>query len=76
MRHRLSSILLQSCLLLLISLGQVACKNTGAVCPGTGQSKAADFSPFNDDGEPKSGKKKKGENGLVKKKQPKKLNKK
>lgn len=59
-----------------IAFAQISCKNTKAVCPGAGQSSAADFSPFNKDGEPKSGKKKKEDNGLVQKKQPKKLNKK
>ena len=57
-------------------LFQTSCKNSKAVCPGAGQSSAADFNPFNSDGEPKSGRKKKTDNGLINKKQPKKLNKK
>lgn len=52
-----------------------SCKSTGAVCPGSGQSKAADFSPFNSNGTPKGRKDKKADNGIVQKKQPKRLNK-
>ena len=52
-----------------------SCKSTGAVCPGSGQSKAADFSPFTADGKPKERKKKKPDNGLQDKKQPSRLNK-
>lgn len=76
MRHRLSSILLQSCLLVIISLGQIACKNTGAVCPNSRKSKPIELSPSNDATNSTSSKKKKPGNGLVQKKQPKRLNKK
>lgn len=43
-------------------------------CPGNGQSSAADLSLFDENGNPiGSGKKKKGGNGLVNKKSPKKI---
>ena len=63
------------CLVILNVSILTSCKSTGAVCPGSGQSKAADFSPFNSDGKPKERKKKKPDNGLQDKKQPSRLNK-
>lgn len=76
MCYRLQSILVQGLLLIMISLGQVACKNTGAVCPDTRKSKPIELSPSNDASTSKSSRKKKPGNGLVQKKQPKRLNKK
>lgn len=49
--------------------------NKSYPCPGAGQMSAGDISQFDENGSPKSKRSKRGvDNGLVKKKQPKRLN--
>ena len=58
-----------------LSFPMESCNRKGAICPGSGRTSPGDLSPFNSDGTPKKKGGRHGSNGLVQKKDHKRLHK-